>query len=530
MFTSIYGRVGVFLVLFSLVAGGACRERASDGVTIALSDKFGSLDTLTGASTTAADDRIRTLIFNSLIRKNEKFEYVGELGDYRIGDDSLSITYTLRDGVKFHNGKPLTSSDVKYSFDTMFASKGSKRGSFFEEVADESDPQHKATKSVSHFTAIETPDPKTVVFRVSRPALINQTLSNLVTIPIIPEGTGETQKTVPVGSGPFKFLNFDSVNNIVRLEANADYWEGAPKIPRLTVKTIPDASALQNELLSGGVDLAPNPTNLSPDSLKLLADSPTLKVERSAGSNVQYIGFNTQATPFNDARIRQAVAYAIDREKIIKDLFSGQAKLAHSILPEESWAYTAGTKYAFDPAKAKKLLQEAGYKGELITYKYVAGNAAVQQYSQVIQSSLIEAGFNVKLETLEQATLIENLKNGQFQMNTAIWVGGNQDPIFFRDLFASTEFPDRKTNGRNRARYSNPEFDRIIEEAVNTVDKDKAKQLFVRAHEIVSNDVPLLPLWYPSGTVIANKKIGNIKINASGDWTFVKDITVSVGQ
>ncbi|MBK7708770.1 MAG: ABC transporter substrate-binding protein [Acidobacteria bacterium] len=520
----------IFLLMAIVLTATAigCRNRSGNAVTIALSEKFGSLDTLTGGATTAADDRVRTLIFNSLIRKNEKFEYVGEIGEYKIGDDNLTITYTLRDGIKFHNGKTLTSGDVKYSFDTMFASTGSKRGSFFEKVPDDSDPEKKATKTVSHFTSIETPDPKTIVFKVSRPALINQTLSNLVTIPIIPEGTGETQKTSPLGSGPFKFVNFDSVNNIVRLEGYADYWEGAPKIPRLVVKTIPDASALQNELLSGGVDIAPNPTNLSPDSLKILSESPLLKVERANGSNVQYIGFNTQRTPFNDVRIRQAVAYAIDREKIIKELFNGQAKLAHSILPEESWAYSTGTKYTYDPAKAKKLLQDAGYKGEAFKFKYVAGNSAVNQYSQIVQNSLREVGFNVELETLELQTLVESLKSGQFEINTAIWIGGNQDPIFFRDLFASTEFPDRKDNGRNRARYSNPEFDKIIEEAVNTVDKEKAKQLYLRAQEIISNDVPLLPLWYPSSTVIASKKIGNIKINASGDWSFVKDITVGL--
>ncbi len=522
-----FGRLLFLVVVLASISVAGCRDRGGDAVTIALSEKFGSLDTLTGASTTAADDRVRTLIFNSLIKKNEKFEYVGEIGDYKIGGDNLTITYTLRDGIKFHNGKPLTSADVKYTFDTMFASTGAKRGSFFEKVPDESDPEKKAMKTVSHFAAIETPDAKTIVFKVTRPALINQTLSNFVTIPIIPEGTGETQKTSPVGSGAFRFLNFDSVNSVVKLEANADYWEGAPKIARLTIKTIPDASALQNELLSGGVDIAPNPTNISPDSLKILEESPGLKIERANGSNVQYIGFNAQNTPFNDSRIRQAVAYSIDRERIIKELFNGQAKLAHSILPEDSWAYSVGTKYTYDPAKAKKLLQEAGYKGEAVTFKFVAGNAAVKQYSETILSSLREAGLNVTLETLELQTLLESLKNGQFQMNTAIWIGGNQDPIFYRDLFASTEFPDRKENGRNRARYSNPEFDKLIEEAVNTVDKEKSKVLYVRAQEIISNDVPLFPLWYPASTVITSKRIGNVKINASGDWSFVKDVTVS---
>ena len=111
-------------------------------------------------------------------------------------------------------------------------------------------------------------------------------------------------------------------------------------------------------------------------------------------------------------------------------------------------------------------------------------------------------------------------------MNTSIWVGGNQDPIFLRDLFASNESPDKKPGGRNRSRYSNPELDKLVQEAVNSTDKAKAKDLYIKAQEIVSRDLPLLPLWYPSNMVVASKRINNIKINPSGDWSFIKDITV----
>lgn len=522
------GRTFLFLIIFAgFIFSFSCRERSGEAITIALPEKFSGLDTLSNTGTDAAADRIRNLIFNSLIKKNEKFEYVGELGDYKIGDDNLTVTFTLKDNVKFHNGKVLTSQDVKYTFDALFQANGSKAGSFYDSAPDETDPEKKKTKRVPHITEpIGTPDAKTVIFKVSRPALVNQLLSNFVTIPIIPEGTIEQQKTAPIGTGAFKFVSFDQLNSIVQLVANPDYWEGVPKIQKLNVKTVPDANALQNELLSGGVDIAPNPTTLSPDALNILGKSPNLKVERFGGSNIQYIGFNTQVTPFNNVKTRQAVAYGIDREKIIKELFDGQAKLAHSILPEESWAYTTGTKYNYDPVKAKQLLQEAGYKGELVKFKYVSGNQAVNQYSQVIMNSLREIGMNVELETLELQTLLESLKNGQFQMSTSVWIGGNQDPIFFRDLFASTDFPDKKLNGRNRARYSNPEFDKIIEEAVNTTDKAKAKELYAKAQEIISNDAPLFPLWYPSMTVISTKRIGNVKINPSGDWSFAKDVTV----
>lgn len=508
-------RIFLLTVIISLFFAFACRTRTGDAVTVVTSDPFSGLDTLSSTATDAAADRLRTLMFNSLVKKNEKFEYVGDLAkDIKIGDDNLTITFTLQDNVKFHNGKVFTSADAKYTIEAMLKAGGYKAGSF----ADAPDKPH--------IVSIDAPDPKTLVLKVARPALINQTLSNLVTIPIIPEGTIEQQKTAPIGTGAFKFVRFDQVNNMVELAGNPDYWEGAPKINNLVVRTITDSNALQAELQAGRVDVVPNPTNFSAETFKLLGQNPNLQVAQSDGSNVRYIGFNVQNKPISDVKLRQAIAYAIDREKIIKDLLGGQAKIAYSILPENSWAYTAGTKYGYDPAKAKQLLQESGYKGELIKFKIAAGNQAISQYSQIIQNNLKEVGINVEIEPLENNTLLDQLGKGQFEMNTSQWVGGNQDPIFLRDLFASTETPEIKKGGRNRSRYNNPDFDKVVLEAVNTVDKTKAKDSYIKAQEIVSNDLPLLPLWYPSNLVVATKRIGNIKINASGDWSFIKDLTL----
>ena len=516
----------ISIILLSFILLSACPNRQKDAITMSLSEKFSGLDTLSNTGTDAAADRIRTLMYNSLVKKNDNFEYVGDLAkDIKIGEDGLTVTFTLQENVKFHNGKVFTSADAKYTFDALFQANGAKAGSFFDSVADESAPDKK--RKVAHIEKIETPDAKTIVIKVTRPALVNQLLSNLVTIPMIPEGTIEQQKTAPIGTGAFKLVNFDQVNSFVQFEAFAEYWEGAPIIQKLNVKTVTDSNALQAELQSGNVDLAPIPNNLSPDSINNLGQMPNLKVEKFEGSNIDYIGFNTEATPFNNVKIRQAVGYAIDREKIIKELLRDQAKIAHSIIPTESWAYSDGTKYEFNPAKAKQLLQEAGYKGEVIKFKFSANNTAVSFYSQVIQNSLKEVGLNVEIETLIPDVLRETLKNGQFQMNTGRWIGGNQDPIFYKDLFASSEFPDKKETGRNRARYANAEFDKIILEAVNTTDKVKAKELYTKAQAIVSNDLPLFPLWYPANIVISSKRVSNIKINASGDWGFVRTVTVN---
>jgi peptide/nickel transport system substrate-binding protein len=519
-----------FFLFLLIIAALICNAHAQSEIfakpiVIALTERISGLDTLTNTGTDAAADRVRTLIYNSLVKKNEKFEYVGDLSDYKIGDDNLTVTFTLKDNIKFHNDKVLTSADVKYTFDALFQANGSKAGSFYDSVPDKANSGR--TKRVAHIESIKTPDAKTVIFKVTRPELVNQLLSNLVTIPIIPEGTIEQQKTAPIGTGAFKFISFDQLNYLVQLQANTDYWEAAPKITKLNVKTVPDANALQNELLSGEVDIVLNPTTFSPDILKSLNQSPNLTVEQFSGSNIQYIGFNTKVSPFNKVKVRQAVAYAIDREKIVKNILAGQTKVADSILPEESWAYSAGIKYTYNPAKAKQLLKEAGYKGKVIKFIYVSGNQTVNQYSQVIQSMLKDVGLNVEVEALEPQTHLENLKNGQFQMNTSIWVGGNQDPIFYQDLFASGNSPDKKLNGRNRARYSNLEFDKVIEKAVNTINQTQAKMLYAKAQEIISNDVPLFPLWYPSNIVVSNKRIKNTNMKNSTDWSFVKYLELS---
>lgn len=510
-----------FLLLFCaslLILSLSCRRAQTEYVTIALSESFSTFDTLTTEKSDAAAERVRNLLFNALVKKNETFDYVGELAsEINTSEDGKAITFILRDNVKFHNGKAFTSADVKYTFDELFRTKGYKSFAFSETV-------NKAP--IAHIISIETPDPKTVVFNIQRAALKNQLLSNLVAIPIIAEGTASQQRSQPIGSGPFKFVSFDQSQNTVELHAFPEYWDGVPKVPKIRIKTVTDASALQAELQTGGVDLAPVPSNLPPDTLKQLGNLSNLKVEQFDGSNIQYLGLNTQSAPLDKVKVRQAIGYAIDREKIIRELLLGQAKIANSILPAVSWAYTSGTIYSYDPAKSKQLLQEAGYKNEPILFKFSSGNAAYSSYAQAIQSMLVEAGLNVQIETLDPNTIRDNLAKGQFQMSTGAWIGGNQDPIFLKDLFTTGKIPGEGVSCCNRSRYSNSEVDSVLTGAINETDREKARELYIRAWTLVSADIPLVPLWYPANMIVANKRIENIKISPSGDWTFIKDITV----
>jgi len=234
--------------------------------------------------------------------------------------------------------------------------------------------------------------------------------------------------------------------------------------------------------------------------------------------------------------VRQALAYAIDRENMIKNLLLDLGKIAHSILPEESWAYSTGQTYSYDPAKAKQLLDAAGFPDpdgdgpkmrfdKPIIFKLSGASVAGRQYAGVIQNDLKAVGMPVEIQTPEQNTLFDELRRGNFQMAYSQWVGGNQDPIFYKDLFATSEIPTQTRPSRNRSRYSNPELDKLLDEAVNTFDRTRGRGLYVKIQDIVSHDVPVFTLWYQSNVVIAKKNVQNIQVNASGDWGFVRNLS-----
>jgi peptide/nickel transport system substrate-binding protein len=508
-----------------LIVPASCRRR-SDAFVVALGDNIRTIDPIGAPAVEAASERVRTLMFNTLVKKNEKFDYVGELAsDIKRSDDGQTYTFTLHDGVKFHDGRVLTSTDVKYTLDLVFSSQFGKSASFYEGTG--------ADKR-SLIKSVETPDERTVVVTLVKPW--GGLLSNLVPVAIIPKDSYESQKEHPLGTGPFKFIRYDSAQQVCDMEAFPEYWEGAPKLQQVRVRVISDMNALQAELQSGRVDIAPLPTSLSPDAIKRLEQDPNLQVKAFSGSNVNLLTLNTAAPPLDNVKVRQAIAYAIDRDSLIKNLLLGFGKIAHSIIPEESWAYSPGQTYSYDPAKAKQLLDEAGFRDpdgdgprmrfdKPVVYKLSGSSMAGRQYAGVIQNYLKEVGIPVEIQTPEQNTLLDELRRGNFQIAYSQWVGGNQDPIFYKDLFATSEIPTQTRTSRNRSRYSNKELDALLEEAVNTFDRQKGLELYKKIQDIVSRDVPVFPMWYQSNIVIAKKNVGNIQVDASGDWGFVRNLT-----
>ena len=516
----------VTLLVIAAIMPAGCRQKSSSFV-IALGDNIRTIDPIGSPSVDAASERVRALMFNSLVKKNEKFDYVGELATIiQRSNDGLTFTFPLHEGVKFHDGRPLTSADAKYTLDTVFSSSFAKSASFYE---------GSGADKKSYVRSVETPDAKTLVVTLTKPWV--GLLPNLVPVSIIPKDSYATQKDHPLGSGPFKFLRYDSSQGVVDLEANADYWEGAPQIPVLRVRVISDSNAMQAELQSGRVDIAPLPTSLLPDAIKNLGENPNLQVLQFEGSNLVLLTFNTSAPPMDDVRVRQAVCYAIDREKMISALLLGQGKIAHSILPEASWAYSPGHTYSYDPAMSKKLLDEPGHKdpdgdgpqmrfSKPLVYRISGSSAQARQYAGVVQNYLKEVGVPASIEAAETNTHFDELRRGNFQIAYGQWVGGNQDPIFYKDLFATSEIPTETRASRNRSRYSNKELDALLEQAANTWEHEKAAPIYARIQELVSREAPILPLWYQANMVIARKNVKNIKVDASGDWGFVRHLTV----
>lgn len=511
--------VGAFLLYRGNRAGqqpGENRQTAEQPFVVALDSTPQTLDQLRGVDLAA--EHIRQLVYNSLVRRDEKFDYVGELAsDIVKADGGLSYIFRLRGGVKFHNGKALTARDVKYTLETLLRSNSPKAIDFFEGVAGE----HRLYEN-GYVTAVETPDARTVVIHLRSPWL--NLLANLIPVGIIPQGsTPEEQQRQPPGTGFYKFVRYDESQQALDFEAFEEYWGGAPAIKKLRVRVILDDDTLKAELRSGGIDLAAV-GNLQPEDYQALEQDSSLKVTQFPNSHIVYLLFNTQDEVLRDVRVRRAIAHAVNRESIVNDLLLGQARVAYSVLPEESWAFHPGQTYGYDPEAAKRILQEAGYTGQKalakpISLKVNASNSLTRRYAAVIENSLRDVGIPAGVDTVEISELLDRLNKGQFQLTTGRWVGGNQDPVFLRSLFL--------TGARfNRGRYSNTELDRILNKAAVTDDRVRARELYVRAQDIISREVPMFPLWYASQMVVARKSVGNINVDMSGDWRFMRDLTV----
>ena len=423
---------------------------------------------------------IMQLVYDTLMVKDEHFDLVPSLADaFYQSDDRTTFTFHLRGGVKFHNGKVLTSADVKYTFASILAP---------------------ATKSpirggLDRIDSIETPDDLTVVFRAREP--FYSFLGNLPAIGIIPNGAGDEMINAPVGTGPYRFVSYREGESI-KLDANPEYWGGAPRIPHIEVEVIDDNSTRQAAIMSGEVDLAFN-AQFDPETVRALRKRSGIDVDLQDGSNLAYLGVNVTTPPLSDTKVRQAIAYAIDRKAIIHGLLREQAKTANCVLPPQQWAADADlTGYDYNPAQARRLLDEAGYpeggsSGDQgnnppgadgagsdqsnLTPRFkitllTTTNQLSRNIGTIIQDQLRQVGIQLDLRSLEPATFFDDLSKAQFDLYYLISTGGNQ----LTDIFQFTYY----------SRYRNDEFNASIAKLRAATNTGAMKALFEQIAAILA--------------------------------------------
>jgi peptide/nickel transport system substrate-binding protein len=453
----------------------------------------------------APSERIDNLIFDDLLSRGDNLNVAPGLAERWEIPDPLTYVFHLHPGVKFHDGRPLTSRDVKWTFDSLLQGK------------------IRSTKAANYrfVDRIDAVDDYTVVFHLKEPE--SPLLWNLSdgAIGIVPAGSGDEMTRHPIGSGPFRFVSSETDKEVI-IERNDEYWGEKVKLARVRFAVVPEATTQALELRKGSGDIAIN--SLTPDTVLTLAREPNLVVEQAPGTEVQYMGFNLRDPILKDVRVRQAVAYALDRRPMIDYLWRGQAEAARNILPPQSWAYNRDVAtYDYDPARARQLLDAAGYPSVNgvrfhITMK-TSTTESTRLIAAVMQQQLREVGIALDIRSFEPATFFADVTHGAFQLYSLRWIGGNEDPDIFEYVFHSAKFPP---NGANRGYYSNPKVDALIDRARREVDPSLRKPLYAEVQRILAEELPYIDLWYLDNVLVHTQRVRNIKLNPAGNFDFLR--------
>jgi len=490
-----------------LFLAGCARHPTPGTLVMIIESSPTNLDPRAGID--AQSERLDMLIFDALFRRDEHFNLQPMLAERWEIPDPTTYIFHLRRGVRFHDGRSLTARDVKYTIDSLLT---------------RALPSPK-TATYKHVDHIDAPDDATVIFHLKEPdATLMWNLSE-GGIGIVPYGSGVDFSGHPIGSGPFRFARQEQDKEVV-LERNPDYWDAAmqPRIARVRFAVVPDATTRALELRKGSADIAPN-GSLSADMIQPLRRDPNLQVEIASGSTYNYLAFNLRDPILKDRRVRQAIAYAINREPIIHYLWRDEAEPASSILPPQSWAYDGNVRqYNYDPQRARALLNQAGYPPQAggirfhVTMK-TSAEETTRLLAAVLQQQLRDVGIALDIRSLEFATFFTDVTKGAFQIFSLRWIGGNQDPDIFEYVFHSSSIPPQRAN---RGYYSNARVDSLLNQAREEVDPQKRKPLYDEVQQILAEDLPYVNLWYLDNVVVHTRRVKNLKLMPSGDYGFLK--------
>jgi ABC-type transport system substrate-binding protein len=452
----------------------------------------------------AQSQRIDELLFDPLVTRDDHFNIQPMLAESWETPDPQTYIFHLRRDVRFHNGQPLTSRDVKWTFDSLINGKirSPKSGAF------------------AQVERVEAPDNYTVIFHLKQPyASLLWNLSGAAGI--VPYGSGDDFNRKLTGSGPFRFISAQQDKNVI-VERNPDYWSTKAKLERVEFKVIPDATTRALELRKQSADVAIN--SLVADTVVALQRDRDLTVMEAPGSNYAYIALNLRDPILKDVRVRRAIAYAINIEPIIHYLLRDEARPAYSILPPQHWAYDGEVaRYPHDPERARQLLDEAGYPDKNGVRFHITMKTSTEESTRllaaVLQQQLREVGIALDIRSFESATFLADVTKGAYQIHSLRWIGGNQDPDMFENVFATSSFAPKRAN---RTFYSNPRVDELIKEGRSTLDQAKRKVIYDEIQRIVAEDLPYINLWYLDNVLVHTNRVHGIELSPAGNYDFLR--------
>ncbi|HEY6872405.1 MAG TPA: peptide-binding protein [Geobacteraceae bacterium] len=443
----------------------------------------------------SASHEVAGQVYNGLVRYDKDLNLEGELAEsWDVSRDGLTITFHLRKGVKWHDGREFTSRDVLYTYRVTIDPKTPTA------YAD-------AFKQVK---AAEAPDLYTFRVTYAKPFAPALESWGMAILPAhLLEGKDITKSELarhPVGTGSYRFKEWIAGQKIV-LESNHDYYEGRPYIDRYIYRIIPDNSTMYMELKSGALDMM----GLSPVQYQRQTDTPEFRARfnkyRYPASAFTYLGYNLRYPLFTDRRVRQALTSAINKDEIVHGVMLGMGQVAHGPYKPGTWANDPHIPdFDYNPGRARQLLAEAGWKetnsdGILVkdgkpfqfTILTNQGNAERLKTAQIIQRRLKKVGIDVKIRVIEWASFLSQfIDKGNFEAVLLGWTI-SPDPDQF-DIWHSSKTGPKELNFIG---YKNPEVDRLLEEGRGTFDVEKRKRCYWRFQEILAQDQPYTFLYVP---------------------------------
>lgn len=420
-----------------------------------------------------------------------------------VSEDGLTYTFKLHEGVKFHDGSDFTSEDVKYTYD------------FYRNP----DNGMSIAGDFTGVDSVEAPDPHTVVVKMSdvnAASMVTWAATPIVNAKYHAEVGEEKYRTAPIGTGAYKLKEWRPAE-FTELEAFDDHFRGRPNIDVLRQDVVPEPSVRMIALQSGEADSAVWPL-LVEDSVLLEAD-PGFVVFRTLANSIKHFPLNTTVPALADKTVRQAMMHALDRQRIIDDLWNGAAQIAHSNLVPASPYYKADLpQYDFDPAKANAMLDEAGYgagadgvrekDGVKLSFKCttITGDQARRPIAELAQQMLKEIGVDMQLEEAPVASILQSLREGTMDSSLFNWTYGSAvEPDPFSTLHS--------TGGNNFSQIKDAHLDELIEEGLKKVNFADREPYYHEIQEIYVDMVPSLYLQFDEWMNVFNSRIKGLPEN-----------------